>query len=128
VRAVGAVILLALLTTGCFGGGGDDDLFPDVVSATLVPQGGGSFTASVTISSPYDSESRYADGWRILGPDNEVFSETELTHDHADEQPFTRSSGVFAIPEDVTEVTFQGRDIESGWGGGTLTVPVPGRN
>lgn len=84
--------------------------------------------ATITISSPYDSDSRYADGWRILGPDDEVLIETELAHDHADEQPFTRTSGGFVIPAEVTEVTFQGRDIESGWGGGTLTVPVPGRS
>lgn len=125
-RILGAVVLVALFATGC-SGGGDDELFPDVIAATLVPDGSG-FTATVTISSPYDSDSRYADAWRILGPDDEVFSETVLTHDHADEQPFTRSTGGVVIPPEVAEVTFQARDSDSGWGGGSLEVPVPGRN
>ena len=48
----------------------------------------------------------------------------ELTHDHAAEQPFTRSLTDVVIPPDVTEVTVEGRDLVNGWGGGTSTVTI----
>ena len=34
---------------------------------------------------------RYADGWRVLDEAGEVLGEMELGHDHASEQPFTRT-------------------------------------
>ena len=48
----------------------------------------------------------------------------ELTHDHAGEQPFTRSLNGVVIPPDVTTVTVEGRDLVNGWGGGTQTVSI----
>ncbi|WP_062209044.1 hypothetical protein [Demequina oxidasica] len=98
--------------------------FPDVLEAELSASGD-EFTVAVTISSPYDSASRYADGWRVLSPDGDVLSEHQLGHDHASEQPFTRTSAAFAIPDDVTEVTVEGRDQANGYGGGTVTIAVP---
>lgn len=81
----------------------------------------------VTVSSPYDSADRYADGWRVAagdGPDGEVLAEHDLAHPHEDEQPFTRTRGPFAIPDDVDEVTIEGRDTDNGYGGETVTIPV----
>lgn len=98
--------------------------FPDVLKAELNPSGDG-FTIAVTISSPYDSTNRYADGWRVLTPGGEVLAVHELGHDHASEQPFTRTSGPFAIPDDVSEVEVEGRDQANGYGGETVTVTVP---
>lgn len=100
--------------------------FPDVREVVLVPEGEEEFTVEVTLSSPYDSPERYADAWRVVAGDR-VLGVRELAHDHAGEQPFTRSLGGVRIPAGVTEVTVEGRDSESGYGGGTLTVPVPGR-
>lgn len=71
--------------------------FPDVIEAELSPDGE-EFSVSVTISSPYDSPERYADGWRVLTPDGAVLAEHTLHHDHASEQPFTRSRGPFDFP------------------------------
>ncbi|WP_396668058.1 hypothetical protein [Microbacterium sp. R86528] len=98
--------------------------FPDVVDATLSASGD-EFTIAVTISSPYDTPQRYADGWRVLSPGGDVLAEHQLGHDHANEQPFTRTGGTFAIPEGVDEVTVEGRDQDNGYGGATVTIEVP---
>lgn len=100
------------------------ELFPDVLDAVATHDGDGSWTFSATLSSPYDSAARYADAWRVLGPDDEVYGVRELTHDHASEQPFTRSQSGIEIPEDVTTVIVQGRDQVSGWGGATVEVEL----
>jgi hypothetical protein len=98
-------------------------MFPDVIDA-VATETDGMWSFDVTISSPYDSPERYADAWRILGADGTVFGIRELTHDHASEQPFTRSLGGIAIPDTVTVVTIEGRDKEFGWGGTTLDVAL----
>jgi len=98
--------------------------YPDVVEAELEPSGGDTWALSVTISSPYDSPERYADAWRVLDPDGTVLGEQELTHDHASEQPFTRSQTGLQIPQDVEEITVEGRDLKNGYGDDTLTIPV----
>lgn len=77
------------------------------------------------MSSPYDTPQRYADGWRVLGPDQQVYGEHTLTHDHASEHPFTRTQSGVSIPEGVTTVTIQGRDKANGYGGGTIEVQLP---
>lgn len=99
--------------------------FPDVLEVSLEPTGEGTFDVSVTVSSPYDTPERYADGWRVLAPDGSVLGEHTLMHDHAAEQPFTRTQPGVAIPDDVTEVTVEGRDQANGYGGATVTVTVP---
>ncbi|MDH5520542.1 MAG: hypothetical protein OEZ14_08415, partial [Acidimicrobiia bacterium] len=103
---------------------GSEELYPDVVGVEAVHDGDGSWTFHVTLSSPYDSPERYADAWRIVGPDGTVLGERILTHDHAAEQPFTRSQSGIEIPADVTTVTVEGRDQVSGWGGATMDVTV----
>ena len=103
------------------------DRFPNVLAVSVEPTGGGAFAFSVTISSPYDSPERYADGWRILGPDGETIAEHELLHDHADEQPFTRGQAGVEVPPGIAEVVVEPRDSENGFGGGSRTVAVPGR-
>ncbi|MDH3293484.1 MAG: hypothetical protein OER95_04080 [Acidimicrobiia bacterium] len=100
------------------------ELFPDVVGVEASQDGDGSWTFNVTLSSPYDSPQRYADAWRVMGPDGTVYGERILTHDHANEQPFTRSQSGIEIPDDIVEVTVQGRDQVSGWGGRTMTVTL----
>ena len=63
---------------------------------------GDTWTISATLSSPYDTPERYADAWRVVGPDGTVYGERILVHDHAGEQPFTRSESGIAIPAGVT--------------------------
>lgn len=98
-------------------------LFPDIVGVEVTPSGA-QFSFAVTVSSPYDTPERYADAFRVRAADGTVFGVNELTHDHASEQPFTRSFSV-EIPAAVTEVVVEGRDQANGWGGGSQTVTVP---
>jgi hypothetical protein len=95
-----------------------------VIDVAVEEESVGVFAFTVTISSPYDTPERYADGWRIVGPDGTVYGEHALAHDHAAEQPFTRTQSGVAIPADVDEVTVEGRDLEHGYGGTTVTVAV----
>ncbi len=100
-----------------------DQKFPDVVSAELTASGD-TFTLSVTMTSPYDTPERYADGWRVLAPDGTVLGDHLLDHDHASEQPFTRQQSGLKIPGDVDTVSVEGRDKANGYGGKIVKVPV----
>jgi len=111
-------------TEGSEGESDSEELYPDVVGVEAVHDGDGSWTFNVTLSSPYDSAERYADAWRVVGPDGSVYGERILLHDHASEQPFTRSQSGIEIPDDVTTVTIEGRDQISGWGGATMDVAL----
>jgi hypothetical protein len=99
--------------------------FPDVIDAVATyDEGTDWWTFDVTISSPYDSPQRYADGWRVVGPDGSVFGVHTLAHDHANEQPFTRRQTGVTIPDGVGEVTIEGRDQANGFGGGSVTISL----
>lgn len=99
---------------------------PDVLAAVLKgDSGGGGWSLDVTLSSEYDSPERYADGWRVLDADGKVLGEHTLTHNHADEQPVTRTQTGLEIPDGVDVVTVEGRDTENGYGGATFEVEVP---
>ena len=102
----------------------DEQRFPDVIDATA-EQVADTWTISATLSSPYDTPDRYADAWRVIGPDGAVYGERVLAHDHAGEQPFTRSESGIEIPDDVAEVVIEGRDLEYGYGGATFTLVLP---
>lgn len=78
----------------------------------------------MTVSSPYDSPERYADGWHVLASDGTVLGEHELMHDHAGEQPFTCTQTGLEILEGTEEITVEGRDLENVYGGETVTIPV----
>ena len=101
------------------------DRFPDVLEVTLSPAGDRIYDVSVTLSSPYDTPQRYADGWRVMDPAGNVLGIHTLLHDHASEQPFTRTQRGVAIPAGIDEITVEGRDQANGFGGLTLSVPVP---
>lgn len=149
-RTVAAAVLLAVLGAGCAtsetttiptstptsvpgaqstssspgSSTGDEQRFPDVVEAEL-DRTGDTWRVTATISSPYDGPDRYADAFRVLAPDSTVLGVRELLHDHANEQPFTRSLDDVEIPDEVEEVVVEGRDLANGWGGGTVTIAVP---
>ncbi len=99
--------------------------FPDVQAVELRREDDGTYSALVTISSPYDTPERYADGWRVLGEDGDVLGEMTLGHDHADEQPFTRMQSGLEVPDGTETLTVEGRDSENGYGGTTVQVEVP---
>lgn len=106
----------------------DAQKFPDVVGVRVTPATAGAFNFDATISSPYDSSKRYADGFRAMSEDGKtVFGVRPLLHDHAGEQPFTRDLYGVQIPLGIRRAVIQGRDQLYGWGGGTKTVELPGR-
>lgn len=100
---------------------------PDIVAVEVRPRGPDRFDFDVTVSSPYDSPQRYADAFRVLGPDGAELGVRTLWHDHAGEQPFTRELHDVVIPPGLRRVTVQGRDRRHGWGGRTMEVELPGR-
>ena len=109
-------------TTSTATGAGEQE-FPDIVDVAVTAEDD-TFRFDVTVSSPYDTPERYADAWRIVAPDGTELAVRELAHDHANEQPFTRSLSGVVIPPEVTTVTVEGRDLVNGWGGGTQTVTI----
>lgn len=98
--------------------------FPDILAAQATQADDGSWRFDVTVSSPYDTPERYADAWRVVGPDGSEYGIRVLTHDHASEQPFTRSQSGIEIPDGVATVMIEGRDLVNGWGGGTLELDL----
>lgn len=97
---------------------------PDVLAATADRQPDGTWNFTATLSSPYDTADRYADAWRVVTPDGQVLGVRELLHDHAGEQPFTRSLDGVTVPTDIDTVTVQGRDRTYGWGGATVILRI----
>lgn len=135
---IAAIGLLACVALAAHAGGAPppgqataEQRYSDVVAAKVTPRGGERFDFDVTISSPYDTPRRYADGFRVVGPKGEVYGERKLLHDHADEQPFTRDLYGVAIPAGVRTVTVEARDQSYGYGygygGRRLEVALPGR-
>ena len=102
-----------------------EQLFPEILDAQATSAGDGTWTFAVTISSPYDTPQRYADGWRVLGSDGTEYGLRVLTHDHAAEQPFTRSLAGVEIPAEIDVVRIEARDLANGWSGTTFDVPLP---
>jgi hypothetical protein len=60
-----------------------------------------------------------------MGPDGSVYGEHTLAHDHANEQPFTRTQCGMEIPNEVDQVTVEERDSKHGYGGTTVTCSCP---
>lgn len=128
------VALIALTCAAILSGCGGEDpsdstseiqRFPDVVGVEVTEAAENVYDFDVTMSSPYDTPMRYADAWRVKGEDGIVYGVRELAHDHASEQPFTRSLSDVAIPEGIATVTIEGRDSQYGWGGETVAVELP---
>lgn len=99
--------------------------FPEVLDVEAEQDGDGSWTFSVTLSSPYDTPEQYADAWRVVGPDGAELGFRLLTHDHANEQPFTRSQGGIVVPDGVDTVTIEARDLVNGWASNTFEFELP---
>ena len=94
----------------------NDGLFPTVVDVSASTSDGVSWRFDVTLLSEYDSPVRYADAWRVLDADDNELGIRVLAHDHASEQPFTRSTSV-EIPSEINLVFIEGRDQVNGWNG-----------
>ena len=100
------------------------DRFPEVLEAKANNMSGDKWIFDVTLSSTYDSPQRYADAWRVLDDQDNELGIRILAHDHAAEQPFTRS-GVISIPNQTSPVFVEGRDQKNGWSGQRFEVSLP---
>jgi hypothetical protein len=101
-----------------------DQKFPDIVNID-VRKTGNAYSFAVTISSPYDTPERYADGFRVLDAQGQELGLRVLWHDHASEQPFTRSLTGVDIPNGTTVVFVEARDKTYGWSGSLQEVSLP---
>lgn len=127
-RALGLISLALLLTTVQVSAESDSvQRYPDVIEVNVRATGDDRFTFQVTLSSPYDTPQRYADAFRVMTSNDTTLGVRELLHDHASEQPFTRSLTGVTVPSGVSQVIVQGRDQQYGYGGDTMTVVLPGR-
>ncbi len=104
-----------------------EQMYPDVIAVKARERPANTFEFDVTVSSPYDTPRRYADGIRAMAKDGAVLGQRKLFHDHASEQPFTRTLRVVLIPDAVRVVVIQARDSKYGFGGKTVEVTLPGR-
>jgi len=87
----------------------------DVVSISVSGEPG-TYNFSVTVSSPDEGCSQYADWWEIVNQDGELIYRRILLHSHVDEQPFTRSGGPVPIEAD-TIVLVRAHMHPGGYGG-----------
>jgi hypothetical protein len=126
-RLVLSFMVAAACSAGAQPGKGNEQRFPDVVVVKVRASGPNLFDFDVTISSTYDTPQRYADGFRVYTPGNEVLGERKLLHDHQNEQPFTRDLYAVMIPRAVKTVLVQARDQKFGYGGKVVAVKLPGR-
>ena len=100
------------------------DKFPEVLGVEAEPIDNNSWRFNVKLSSTYDSPQRYADAWRVLDDQDNELGIRILGHDHANEQPFTRS-GTIQIPESTSTVFVEGRDQANGWSGQRFEFKLP---
>ena len=85
----------------------------EIVAAEAEPLADG-WRVSVTLRHADTGWDDYADGWRVVTADGSVVAERPLAHPHVDEQPFTRSVQVAALPEE--ELLVEARTSVEGWG------------
>ena len=100
------------------------DRFPEVLEVEATDLGDGQWRFAVTLSSPYDTPQRYADAWRVLDADDDELGIRVLLHDHANEQPFTRSETI-DVPAGTRTVWIEGRDQANGWSGQRFEFVLP---
>jgi len=121
------VLAICVALSGAFAVAADEQRFPDVVDVKTRARGGGVYDFDVTVSSPYDTPARYADGFRAVTESGQVLGERKLLHDHQGEQPFTRDLYGVKVSPPVTTVVIQARDQKYGYGGKAVRVRLPQR-
>ncbi len=128
IRYLHLLLISILITSGCNGDNTEDDInredqnkevnidqFADV-TAIVATGNTGSYTFSVTISSPDTGCQQYADYWEVVSLEGELLYRRILLHSHVSEQPFRRSGGPIEITENQV-VWIRAHMNNSGYGG-----------
>jgi hypothetical protein len=123
VNRTAAPLLATLLLLVWPGGVGAGEA--DVVGAEAAEEGAGTWRFDVTVRHADEGWDHYADRWEVLAPDGSLLAERVLLHPHVGEQPFTRSLGGVAIPDEVDRVILRAHDSVHGLGGAEITVELP---
>lgn len=97
----------------------------DVIDVELSPTGTSVFRFAVTVQHADTGWDHYADKWEVIGPDGTILATRILAHPHVNEQPFTRALSGVKIPAGVDSVTIRAHDRVHGYGGKTVTAPIP---
>ncbi len=116
-RILGALLLL-------LGTGGASAGEADVVAVEAVSEGAGAWRFDVTVAHADEGWDHYADKWEVLAPAGSLLGTRVLLHPHVGEQPFTRSLGGVAIPEQIDRVILRAHDSVHGLGGVEITVEL----
>lgn len=95
-----------------------------VTDADVVVLNDGRIQVSATVRHDDAGWDHYADRFEVLDADRNVITTRVLMHPHVDEQPFTRSTEPFPLPEGLDEITVRAHDTEHGHGGETVTVKI----
>ena len=77
----------------------------------------GSYTFSVTVSSPDSGCEQFADWWEVLSEEGQLLYRRVLLHSHVGEQPFARSGG--PVPIVAEQVVWVRAHMSVGGYGGT---------
>jgi hypothetical protein len=96
----------------------------DVVAVEAVEESAGTWRFDVTVAHADEGWDHYADRWEVLAPDGRVLGTRVLLHPHVGEQPFTRSLGGVAIPQEIDRVTVRAHDSVHDYGGAEVTVEL----
>jgi hypothetical protein len=101
-----------------------DDI--DILAASFQQQasqlGSTQWSVSVTLKHNDTGWDHYADEWRIVDIDGQVFGNRVLLHPHMDEQPFTRSANGILVPDNMAVIFIEAHDKIDGWMEKRLTV------
>ena len=97
----------------------------DVTEVKIEKKAAGTYHVEVTVQHADSGWDHYADKWDVLDEQGTLLATRVLYHPHVDEQPFTRSLPEVSIPDGIAEVTVRAHDSVHGYGGQTVTKPVP---
>ncbi len=97
----------------------------DVLAVEITKSASSPYIFVVTVRHEDAGWNHYADRWEILSPDGTILAKRVLFHPHVDEQPFTRSLRLLALPEGVQRVRVRAHDNVHGFGGLEKEVMVP---
>jgi hypothetical protein len=125
-----ASALLVVILTGCgpvsTAGAPElvgDEGCADVIRADVETSYNGTHTFTVTVASDDHGWDKYADAW-IVRVDGVEIGRRELTHPHADEQPFTRSLSGVVVPDGATVAVITANDSVLGECGKPLELSL----